>query len=378
MRSLVETKMKKISEAGKPTEIFFAISPGKHGVLSEVGAVNAAAFRSADFIHQRELECAVAIGGCVQARGIDIVAEADSKLLVVETGAKDEGIHQFAGFEFVGYTRPNTQLEGLVVAAAVAQEKFERVAGIHLERRALEKRHDTRYQAHALANHKFAAGVESKLAVQRNILVVERLVGAVEVAECAAKVEIIVFVEDAEPHDTGRHVEEHKVRIVDGLGSTAGSAIVAVVVVLARPFQGSAVDAALAHTQVGAKYQVMGFAAVATHFLGIRAGQAPLQGSKFRFAGFIPPEGAAHAEIVITAYRNFLVVRSGIRIVGILFQHGRPLVAVVGHDTLVAVHHTRHGRVEIERAHVKLREVDVLRLNCHSRQHREAQDSKNV
>jgi hypothetical protein len=255
----------------------------------EAWAVNATAFWATNLVNQRKFESAVAVGGGVEARRVDIVAETDGELLIVEAGAHDKGIHQFAGFQFVGHTRPGAQLEGLVVAAAVAEQEFERVTRIHLEGGALEEGYHARYQTETFADHKFTTRVEGEFAVERDVGRAERLVGPVQVAERAAEVEVVVFIKNAEPKQTGGHVEEQEVRVGDYFFVAAGCAVLALAVVLARPFERVAVDAALAHTQVGAEHQIVGFAAVAAHFFGIRAGQTRLQGGKFRFAGFISP-----------------------------------------------------------------------------------------
>lgn len=53
----------------------------------ETWAVNASAFRSTNFVDQREFKRAIAVGGCEQAWSVDVVAEADIELLIVEAGA---------------------------------------------------------------------------------------------------------------------------------------------------------------------------------------------------------------------------------------------------------------------------------------------------
>lgn len=186
--------MKKILGAPKRSENLFQMpfSAQKRGKFAlEIGTVHAATLWAADFVHERKLECAVAIGGREQARSVYVVAEADGKLLIIEACAQNERIHQFALFQFVGNARPSTDLEGLVVAAAVAQEEFERVAQIDLERRPLEEGDEARNNADFLSNHFFAADVEREFTIERDVfLVAERLIGAVQVAKCAAEVEI--------------------------------------------------------------------------------------------------------------------------------------------------------------------------------------------
>lgn len=359
--------MKKISGLRKPTEIFFTKTPGKHGVILEVRAVHPAAFGSADLVHQRKFEGAVTVGCRVEAGGVDIVAKADGKLLVIKAGAEDESVHEFTAFQFVGDTRPGTQLEGLVVAAAVAQQEFERVAGIHLEGGALEEGNHTRNQAETLGYHKFTACVEGELAVQRDILVAEGLVCPVQVAVSAAEVQVVVFIKNAEPQNACRHIKEQEVRVVNDFARLV-RVVTTLTVVLARPAQSGAVDAALAHTDVGAENQVVRFAAVAAHFFSIGARHASLQRSEFGFAGLVAPQGTTQAKIIIAADSQLLIIGSRVGIVGILPQNGRPLVAVVRYNTVVTVHHAGHCRVQVERAHVELREVDILCLTCRNRQ----------
>jgi len=343
---------------------------------SEIRAVHTAPFRTADFIYQRKFERSIPIRSRIKARGVDVVAEADGKLFVIEARAEDQSIHQFAVGQFVCQTSPGADLEGLVVAAAVAEQEFEGVTCIYLPGWSLEEGYQAGHEAELLSRHKFTACMEGEFAVQRDVGVVERLIGTIQVAERTAEIEVVVFVEHAKPQCACGEVYEREVWVVDWFRRDVGIEL-AIAVVLAGPLQVRAVYAALADTQISAKYEVMGFFAIATHFFGIRSGQAPLQGCKFGSARFIAPKRAAYTEIVITANRNFLVVRSRVRIVSVIFQDRRPLVAVISHNAVVAIHHTRHSRVQIERALVKLREVDVLCLHCHCRQHHEAQ-RKNV
>ena len=321
--------------------------------MLEVRAVNTAPFRTADFVHQRKFERTVAIGCSAEARRVDVVAETDGEVFVVETGAEDDCVEQFTIIEAVGHTRPGAQLEGLVEATAVAQEEFERRTCIHLERRSLDEGNDARYETGFLRDHEFTARVECEFAVQRDVLVFERLVGTVEVTEGAAKIEIGVFTEHAEPKCTGRHVYKQEVRIVDVLARQVRVELT-IAVVLAGPLQVGAVDAALAYTEIGAQHEVMRFFAIAAHFFGIRAGKARLQGCKLGSPGFIAPQSTAYTKIVVTSYCQFLVVRSRVGVVSVAFQNGSPLIAVIGYNPLVAVHYAGEGGVEVERAHVKL------------------------
>ena len=93
--------------------------------ILEIGAVNATAFWATNLVQQRKLEGTVAIGCIAEARCIYVVAETKGELLIVEACAEDNCIHQFALIEFVRYARPSTQLECLMVATAVAQQKLE-------------------------------------------------------------------------------------------------------------------------------------------------------------------------------------------------------------------------------------------------------------
>ena len=141
---------------------------------------------------------------------------------------------------------------------------------------------------------------------------------------------------------------------------------------LAWPLKVVAFDATVAQTDVGAEHQVVCFFAVAAHFLGVRARNACLDGGKFRRTSLVTPKCTAHTEIVITTHRKLLIIRSGVSVVGAIFQDRRPLVAVVSHQTLVAIHYACHCRVKVQRALIELRKVDVLGL-CHCREHHEAQ-----
>lgn len=337
----------------------------------EAWAVNATAFWATNLVNQRELERAIAVGGREQARSVDIVAETDVELLVVEAGAHDNGVHQFLVVEFVGETCPQTKLEGLVVATAVAEQELEGVTHVHLPRWTLEESHHTWAEAELLRWHKLTTCVEGEFAVERNILVLERLVGAVQVAECTTEVEVSVLVEHAEPQHTCRKVGEEETWVSDYFAIELAIETT-IAIVLARPLQVVAFDATVAQTDVGTEYKVVRFFAVSTHFLGVRARKTGLDGGKFGSTGFVAPKCAAYAKIIVATHRQFLIVRSRIGVVGAIFQDRSPLVAVVGDQAVVAVHHTRHGRVEVERTLVELRKVDVLGLS-HCPEHHETQ-----
>ena len=119
----------------------------------------------------------------------------------------------------------------------------------------------------------------------------------------------------------------------------------------------------------------MRFFAIPTHFFGIRARKTGLDGGKLRGASLVAPKRTAYSKIIIAAHRQFLIVRSRIGVVGAIFQNGRPLVAVVRYQAVVAIHHASQSRIKVERALVELRKVNVLGL-CNCREHHEAQCKK--
>ena len=331
----------------------------KVSTLSEIRAVDTAFLRSADFVDHRKLEGTIAIGSRVQARRIDVVTETDVELLVVKTSTQDDCVHQFAIVEAVGQTGPRTKLECLVVAAAVAEQEFEGVTHIYLPGWALEESNNARNEAEFAAVHELTSCMEGEFGVERNVLFFKRLVGAVEVTECSTEVEIVVVAQYAEPQSACRQVDEQETRVVNYI-RRKGRIEYAIAVVLLWPLQVSAVDAAVAEAYVGAKYQVVGFFAVSTHFFGVGTRQTSLNSSEFRSTRFIAPQRTADSEVVVTAYWQFLVIRYGVGIVGIFLEDRSPLVAVVGNQAVVTVHHTGERRVQVEGALVELREVNVL------------------
>lgn len=339
----------------------------KVSVLSEIRAVNTAFLRSAYLVNHGELERTIAVGSRVQARCIDVVTEADVELFVVETSAQDQCVHQFAIVEAVGQTRPGAKLECLVVAAAVAEQEFEGVTHIHLPRWALEESNNTRYKTEFPAVHKFTTCVEGKFGVERDVLFFKRLVGAVEVAECAAEIEIVVVAQYAEPQRACRQVDEQETRVVDHIRRKRRVEYT-VAVVLLRPLQVGTIDTAVAKTYVGAQYQVVRFFAVSAHFFGIGARQARLNGSEFGSACFVAPQRTTDSKVVVAAYRKFLVVRNRVGIVSIFLEDRSPLIAVVGHQAVVTVHHTGERRVQVEGALIELRKVNVLSRSRNSGQ----------
>ena len=387
--------MKKIPGATKPPGIFlqaatlwnFEKSPSRQELIGhlikgwpteaylEAWAVNATAFRTTDLVDKREFERAITIGGREQARSVDVVAEADVELLIIEAGAYDQGIHQFLVVQFVRNTRPETELESLVVATAVAEQELEGVTHIHLPGWTLEESNHPWVKTELLAGHELTTCVEGELAVKRNVCILERLVGAVQVVECTSEVEAGFFAEYAEPQHPCRKVGEEETRVSDGFADQVAVKS-AIAIVLAWPLKVVAFDATVAQADVGAKHEIVCFFAVASHFLCVRARETCLNGGKFRGAGFVAPKGAAHSEIVVATYRKFLIVGCRIRVVGAVFENRRPLIAIIGYQAVVAIHHTSHGWIKIKRALVELRKVDVLGL-CHCREHHEAQ-RKNV
>lgn len=292
-------------------------------------------------------------------------------MLIIEACAYDKRIHQFLVAEFVGDTRPQTKLECLVVAAAVAQKEFEGVTHIHLPRWALEEGHYTWAKTKLLSSHELTTCVESEFAVQRNVCVFKRLVCTIQVAECAAKVKVSVFVKHAEPQYTSSQVSKKEARVSDYFTRKV-LVKTAISIVLAWPLEVVAFDATVAQANVGAEHEVVRFFAVSTHFFGIRARKTGLNGCKFRSTGLVAPKGSAHSKIIVATNRQLLIVRSRVRVVSAVFQNGSPLVAIVRYQTVIAVHYACHRRIEVERALIELREVDVLGL-CHCREHHEAQ-----
>ena len=122
--------MKKIPGVAKPPGIFLSTAQLWSGVDEcgnqlETRAINATAFWATNLVDEREFECSVAIGGSEQARSVDIITETDIKLLIIETCAHDDRVHQLLVVQLVGKTRPQTKLEGLIIAAAVAKDEFE-------------------------------------------------------------------------------------------------------------------------------------------------------------------------------------------------------------------------------------------------------------
>ncbi len=265
--------MKKIPGVAKPPGIFLSTAQLWSGVDEcgnqlETWAVNATAFWATNLVDEREFECSVAIGGSEQARSVDIITETDIKLLIIETCAYDDSIHQFLVVQLVGKTRPQTKLEGLIVAAAVAEDEFERVTHVHLPGWALEEGYHTRVEAKLLAGHELTTSVESKFAVKRNVCALKRLVRTVQVAERTPKVKVRVLVEHAEPQYPCRKISKKEAWVVNDIPLKL-VVKTAIAVVLARPLEVVALDAAIAQAHIGAEHEIVCFFAVATHFLGI-------------------------------------------------------------------------------------------------------------
>lgn len=340
-------------------------------LILEAWAVNATAFWTTDFVDEREFKRTITIGCSKQARGVDVIAETDVELLIIEACAYDKRIHQLLVAEFVGNTCPQTKLECLVVTAAVAQQELEGVTYVHLPRWTLEEGHYAWAKAKLLSSHELTTSMEGEFAVQWNVCVFERLVCTIQVAECAAKVKVSVFVKYAEPQYASRKISKKETWIRDYF-SRKLFVETAISIMLAWPLEVVAFDATVAQANVGAEHEVVCFFAVSTHFFGIRARKTGLNGCKFRSTGFVAPKGPAHSKIIVATNRQFLIVRSRVRVVSAVFQNGSPLVAIVRYQTVVAVHYASHRRVKVERALVELRKVDVLGL-CHCREHHEAQ-----
>lgn len=250
-------------------------------------------------------------------------------------------------------------MERLVVAAAFAQEEFEGVTHIHLPRRALEEGNSAGSQPETRGHQEVATSVEGEFAVERDVLIQERLVGAVQVAEGTAKVEVLVGTQHAVPQSTRSQVNKPEAGVRNRL-RRAHRGVINTAAGLGRPLEVRAVDAALARAQIGTYHQEVGFFAIAAHLFSIRTRQTRLNGRKLGRTGFVAPNRSAQAEIIVTAGGYLLVVRDVIGIISVAFQHRRPLVAVVSRQTVGAVHHTRQGGVQVQRAHVELREVNVL------------------
>ncbi len=288
-----------------------------------------------------------------QFRDVDVVAEAEGEVLVVESGGEDDGIYEHALSQSVRDAHPATELEGLVVASVAAEQEFEAGAGVQFERRALRHGDDAGHEADAVSNHKLTTGMADEAAVEvinYAVVGIERLVGAIEVVESGTEVEVVVFVEDGEPQHAGGHIGEDEV-VEEGFifEGGEGGVVAPFAIVLQRPAQAQEVEAALGDASFGTYDQVVCFVAIATHFFAVGEGQFAGEGFEFGFAGFIAPEGSSYAEVVVATDGQALVVRSGIGIVGEGFQHAGPLVSVIGGEAHVAVHHARHGGIEVQR-----------------------------
>lgn len=168
----------------------------------ELGAVYAAANRATNFIDEGELKAAVAVGSRAQLRHVDVIAEAEAEVVVVEAGRQDGCVVEYAGLNFVGDAGPETKLERLAALGAGCglKQELEAGAGIDLEGGALAHDNHAGHDAEATTEEELAAAVYGEAAVEEILVVaVERLVGAVEVMERAAEVEAVVLVEDHKP-----------------------------------------------------------------------------------------------------------------------------------------------------------------------------------
>lgn len=196
--------------------------------------------------------------------------------------------------------------------------------------------------------------------------------------ECTAEVEAVVFVKDGEPQKAHGHICEDEI-VVQHRGLLAGAQCTipaAIAIVLVAPARIEEVDAALGYTCFGAQYQIVGFLAIATHFLGIRGRQFSCEGLEFCFTGLVSPKGATYAEVIITPHGDALVVRNGIGVISIRLEHAGPLIAIIGNQSVITIHHPRHGWIEVQRGEIELREMDILRENTRSTYRQEERQYK--
>ena len=71
---------------------------------------------------------------------------------------------EHAGFDLIGNTRPQAELEGLV-GLTVPQQELEAGTRVHLEGRALAHHDDARHDSEAVAHHEFTTTVKGKAAI---------------------------------------------------------------------------------------------------------------------------------------------------------------------------------------------------------------------
>lgn len=334
----------------------------------EVGAVNTTALIATEFVSQGELECAVVVAGRFQSRNVDVVAEPKRELVVVKTGRKDECIRQHTTLHLVGDTNPSSEMDSLVVAeiaTATAQDEFKAGTRVHLEGRPLFHNDNAWNNAKAWSNFKFTAGVNRKTAVQIVVLlIVERLVGTVQVVVCTTGIEIIVLIEHGEPEQARGSICKQELVLVEIILFQRWQAWVmgANATVLCTPFQFREVKAALGKASLSTNYQVVRFFPAASHALAIGERQFARCGCKIALTSLVAPESATNAEVIIASDGYLLVIADVVGRISIALQHTCPLVAVVGSQADVTVHQARHGGVEVERRKVELGKMDVLRI----------------
>lgn len=125
--------------------------------------------------------------------------------------------------------------------------------------------------------------------------------------------------------------------------------MVATAVMLSSPTKVDEVNASLSKAKLGSGDEVRGAGAGTCHTLAVGSGNFTGHGGESRLTGAVAPKGATYAEVVVATCSDPLVVRYRIGVISIGPQHGRPLVAIVGHKAAVTVHYPCHGGVEVER-----------------------------
>lgn len=140
---------------------------------SEAGAVYTPALRAADLVDQGEFEGSVIITCRHQVGDVDVIAEADAEIVVVETCGEDKCIHKHTGFDLISHTYPGSDLECRVGAAVAGEQEFHTCAGIDLEGRPLPHGNHTGDQAETGAGHEVATCMEGIAAVQVVYAIIE-------------------------------------------------------------------------------------------------------------------------------------------------------------------------------------------------------------
>lgn len=236
------------------------------------------------------------------------------------------------------------------------QQELKARTRINLERRALVHHNHTGYQCKATAHQELTTPVYGKAAIEQVFVIfVKRLVGAVEVVERTTQIQAVVLVKNHEPQQTCCHVGKQKFVAIEGRFTWIERTVKpTAAIVLQAPAQAQEVETTLSNTGFGTYYEVVATVAATAHFFGIRARQLTREGREVCFASPVAPKGTANAEVIVATYRNALIVRHGIGAERIFTQYAGPLVAVVGRQTYVTIHHPRHRRVEVERRQIKL------------------------